>query len=154
MKPINHLAGLLVAAASCSAAAAPLLFEGFNDVRTLPASGWVQINNSSPPGAIGWFQGDPAIFPAASGAADAYVAANFNNAAYGGQVSNWLLTPEVALFNGESLTFSLRLLGEGLLDRVEVYYSPNGAATNVGSFSLLNAFESDTDTGWRQRAAL
>ena len=155
MKPIHLLAGLLVAAASCSAVAAPLLFEGFNDVRTLPFSGWALINNSSPPGSTGWFQGDPAFFPAAAGPADSYIAANFNNAAYGGTVSNWLLTPEVALFNGESLNFSLRLLGEGLLDRVEVYFSPNGASTDVASgLSLLTAFESDTDTGWQQRAAL
>jgi hypothetical protein len=131
-----------------------LLFEGFNDVRTLPVSGWVLINNSSPPGSTGWFQGDPAVFPAAAGPAESYIAANFNNAAYGGQVSNWLLTPEVALFNGESLNFSLRLLGDGLLDQVEVYFSDDGASADLSNFSLLTAFESDTDTGWQQRAAL
>jgi hypothetical protein len=154
MKLIHHLAGLLVAAVSCSAVAVPLLFEGFNDVRTLPVSGWILINNSSPPGSTGWFQGDPAVFPAAAGPAESYIAANFNNAAYGGQVSNWLLTPEVALFNGESLNFSLRLLGDGLLDRVEVYFSDDGASADLSNFSLLTAFESDTDTGWQQRAAL
>jgi hypothetical protein len=131
-----------------------LLFEGFNDVRTLPVSGWVLINNSSPPGSTDWFQGDPAVFPAAAGPAESYIAANFNNAAYGGEVSNWLLTPEVALFNGESLNFSLRLLGDGLLDRVEVYFSDDGASADISHFSLLTAFESDTDTGWQQRAAL
>ncbi|NYE60305.1 hypothetical protein FHW58_001457 [Duganella sp. 1224] len=155
MKLIHGLAGLLVAAACCSAVAVPLLVEGFDDVRTLPASGWVLINNSAPPGTTGWFQGDPAIFPAAAGPADAYLAANFNNAAYGGAVSNWLLTPEVALVNGESLNFSLRLLGEGLLDRVEVYFSPHGASTDVGAgFALLGAFEADADTGWQERTVL
>ncbi len=154
MKLIHHLAGLLVAAVSCSAFAMPLLFEGFNDVRTLPISGWVLINNSSPPGSTGWFQGDPTAFPAAAGPAESYIAANFNNAAYGGQVSNWLLTPEVALYNGESLNFSLRLLGDGPLDRVEVYFSDNGASADLSNFSLLTAFGSDTDTGWQQRAAL
>jgi hypothetical protein len=155
MKPINHLAGLLVAAASCSAVAVPLLSEGFDDIRTLPANGWVLINNSAPPGSTNWFQGNPGFFPAAAGPADSYIAANFNNAAFGGAVSNWLLTPEVNLYNGESLNFSLRLLGEGALDRVEVYFSTSGASTDVSnSFSLLTAFEADLDTGWRQRAVL
>lgn len=153
MDLIKRLAGLLAVAASCSAVAAPLLSEGFNDVAALPADGWVFINNSSPPGSTGWFQGNPAFFPAASGPADSYIAANFNNAAFGGAVSNWLLTPELPLVNGESLNFSLRLLGEGLLDRVEVYFSSAGASTNVGAdFSLLAAFESATDTGWRDRS--
>lgn len=155
MKPINHLAGLLLAAASCSAVAVPLLAEGFDDIRTLPANGWVLINNSAPPGSTNWFQGNPGFFPAAAGPADSYIAANFNNAAFGGEVSNWLLTPEVKLYNGESLNFSLRLLGEGALDRVEVYFSTSGAGTDVGnSFSLLTAFEADLDTGWQQRTAL
>lgn len=153
MNLIKRLAGLLAVAVSCSAVAAPLLSEGFNDVAALPAEGWVFINNSSPPGSTGWFQGHPGFFPAAAGPADSYVAANFNNAAFGGTISNWLLTPELLLVNGESLSFSLRLLGEGLLDRVEVYVSSAGASTNVGAdFALLAAFESRADTGWLDRS--
>jgi hypothetical protein len=149
------LAGLLVAAASCSAVGAPLLTEGFNNVAALPANGWVFLNNSAPPGSTGWFQGQPAFFPAAAGPADSYIAANFNNAAFGGEVSNWLLTPQVVLVNGESLNFSLRLLGEGLLDRVEVYFSDSGASTDVGGdFSFLASFASDVDTGWQDQTLL
>jgi hypothetical protein len=125
--------------------------EGFNDIGTLPGSGWVLTNESAPPGSTGWFQGIPGFFPAAAGPADSYVAANFNNAAFGGTVSNWLLTPELALFNGESLNFSLRLLGEGVTDRVEVYFSSSGASADTGDFSLLSAYSSDVDTGWTGR---
>lgn len=155
MNWIKSLVGLLAVAAGCSAVAAPLLAEGFDDVTALPGKGWVFLNQSTPPGSTGWFQGEPAFFPAAAGPADSYIAANFNNAAFGGTVSNWLLTPQVLLVNGESLTFSLRLLGEGLLDRVEVYFSGNGASTDVGrDYTLLAAYESDTDTGWQQHAVL
>ncbi|MYM28521.1 hypothetical protein GTP58_09320 [Duganella sp. CY15W] len=144
----KHLAGLLALVASCSAMGVPLLSEGFDNVATLPARGWAFVNSSSPPGTTGWFQGNAAIFPAASGPANAYIAANFNSAGFGGAVSNWLLTPEVMLTNGESLDFSLRLLGEGLLDRMEVYVSTGGA------FSMLAAFESDSDTGWLDKTIL
>ncbi|MCU6501275.1 choice-of-anchor J domain-containing protein [Rugamonas sp. A1-17] len=150
MDLIKRWAGLLAVAAGCtvSASAAPLLNEGFTDISTLAANGWVFVNNSSPPGSTAWFQGIPTVFPAAADPADSYIAANFNNAAFGGAISNWLLTPELALSNGESLNFSLRLLGEGFLDRVEVYLSGNGASTSLGGFNLLTAFDSTTDTGW------
>jgi hypothetical protein len=153
MNLTKHLAGLLAAAASSAACGAPLLTEGFNDIGTLPGSGWVLTNHSTPPGSSGWSQGVPGFFPAAAGAADSYLAANFNNAGFGGAVSNWLITPELALVNGESLNFSLRLLGEGAVDRVEVYFSDNGASADIGDFSLLSCFSSDVDTGWIGRSA-
>jgi hypothetical protein len=163
MNLTKHLAGLLAVAASFSvtlgATAAPILSEGFNDISTLPANGWVLVNNSSPPGLSDWFQGNPAIFPAAAGPADSYIAASHTNAAFGGAVSNWLLTPELALSNGESMNFSLRLLGEGFLDRVEVYFSTAGASADVGAtetstgdFTFLTAFDSTVDTGWLNQA--
>ena len=148
MNLTKHLAGLLLAAASSVVLGAPLLSEGFDDIATLPGAGWVLINDSAPPGGTGWFQGIPAVFPAATGPADSYIAANFNNAAFGGAVSNWLLTPQLNLSNGESLNFSLRLLGDGVQDRVEVYFSDSGASAALGDFSLLSAYSSDVDTGW------
>jgi hypothetical protein len=165
MDLMKRWARLLAAVASCtvmaSAGAAPLLSEGFDNIAALPASGWVLQNNSSPPGTTSWFQGDPALFAAPSGPANSYIAANFNNAAYGGRVSNWLITPELALNNGESMNFALRLLGEGFLDRVEVYLSTSGASTDVGSsasstgaFTFLAAFDSTVDTGWVGRSVL
>lgn len=154
MNLTKQLAGLLAALAGVAvmntAVAAPLLSEGFNDIGALPGAGWVLINDSVPPGGSGWFQGRPGFgsFPAAAGPANSYIAANFNNAAFGGSISNWLLTPELALFNGESLHFALRLLGDGLLDRVEVYFSDGGDSVALGDFSLLSAYSSTVDTGW------
>lgn len=150
MDLIKRWAGLLAVAAGCtvSASAAPLLSETFNDIATLPANGWVLVNDSAPPGGTSWFQGQPAVFAAPAGPADSYIAANLNNAAFGGAVSNWLLTPELALFNGESLNFALRLLGEGFRDTVEVYLSTGGASTSLGGFNLLTSYTSTVDTGW------
>lgn len=148
MNLIARLAGLLAVTASCSAAAVPLLAEDFDDIAALPAKGWLLDNRSAPPGSTGWFQGNPAFFAAAAGAADSYIAANFNNAAYGGSVDNWLFTPRLLLENGEALNFSLRLLGEGALDRVEVYLDSGSA------YTLLADFASAADTGWLDHTAL
>ncbi|MBV7534535.1 choice-of-anchor J domain-containing protein [Duganella sp. sic0402] len=148
MDLIKRLAGLLAVSVSCSAVSAPLLVEGFDNVAALAAKGWLLENHSAPPGSTGWFQGDPAVFAAAGGPADSYIAANFNNAAFGGAIDNWLITPQLQLVNGESLNFSLRLLGEGALDRVEVYLSSGGG------YALLAGFESAADTGWLDRSVL
>ncbi|MGY6555984.1 MAG: S8 family serine peptidase, partial [Wenzhouxiangella sp.] len=42
--------------------------EGFDDITLLPGLGWALINNSAPLGGTGWFQGNPAVFPAHEGA--------------------------------------------------------------------------------------
>jgi hypothetical protein len=70
-----------------------VLSEGFGDISTLSAGGWLQINNSLPVGATGWFQGNAGVFGAQAGATDSYVGANYLNAATGGTIDNWLLTP-------------------------------------------------------------
>lgn len=155
----KYLIGLVASVATCSAFASPLLSEGFNDISTLGTSGWVMTNNSGAVGSTNWFQGDESLFHAAAGTGNSYIAANFNNAVYGGTVSNWLITPEVVMANGAQLNFSLRLLGEGAVDTVQVYYSTAGASSNVGStatstgdFQLLGTYSASADTGWTNNA--
>ena len=116
-----------------SVQAAPILTEGFDNVAALP--GWVMTNNSAPPGTTGWFQGNAAVFPAQSGAANSYIAANFENAAAGGNISNWLILPQMTLTNGDTLSFFARTEpgAAGTPDRLEVRFSANGASTNVGT---------------------
>jgi len=147
------LIGLLAATALSPASAATLLNEGFNDISTLSSSGWYLTNNSSPAGQTGWFQSE--VLGAAAGPANSAIAANYLNAAAGGAISNWLLTPELAMANGNTLNFSLRLYGETYLDTVQVYYSMAGASHNVGSttsstgdFVLLGTYQATNDTGW------
>ncbi len=154
------IAGLALSLAG-AAQAGLLLSEGFDNVASLAGSGWVQKNNSTAGGATGWFQGDAGVFGSASGAPNSYIGANFLNAPFpaGGAISNWLMTPTVAVENGNTLTFALRLFGEGFLDTVQVYLSTNGASSNVGTtttstgdFVLLNTYSSDVDTGWVDEA--
>jgi hypothetical protein len=163
---LKHLKSTAVAAllalGAATSQAGVLLSEGFDDITTLPGAGWVQTNNSTLGGTTGWFQGNGGVggvFDAAAGGPNSYIAANFNNATFGGAISNWLMTPTVQVSNGETLNFALRLLGGVdptlLLDTVEVYLSTSGSSSNVGAstsstgdFSLLQTFSSSTDTGW------
>ena len=118
---------------------ATILFQGFDDVTTLGAAGWVQTNNSSPLGATGWFQGNSLIPAAQSGAATSYIAANFLNTADpgagGGNISNWLITPVVTLDNDEVFSFytGTESPNSGFADNLEVRMSTNGSSTDVGT---------------------
>ena len=81
MRFSRFLVGLAAALAASAALAQVTLTENFDNVATLPASGWVQSNNSTPGGLTGWFQGTPGVsFAAAAGAPNSYIAANFDNA--------------------------------------------------------------------------
>ncbi len=131
--------------------------ENFDDITTLPGDGWFQQNNSSPIGTTSWFQGPG--FPAFNGAANSYIAANFNNAAGTGTISNWLLTPVRTLQNGDVLTFRTRVFDNptSFPDRLEVRLSTNGTSSNVGTLAtdvgdfttlLLSVNPSLTTTGY------
>jgi uncharacterized membrane protein len=107
--------------------------EGFDDITLLPGMGWAMINNSQPLGTTGWFQGNPAVFPAHSGATNSYIAANFNNTTGNNTISNWLLTPETVLNNGDEFTFWTRRTTSIYEDRLQVRLSTNGGSTDVGA---------------------
>ncbi len=102
--------------------------ETFNSV--LPAN-WAAQNLSSPLGLTNWFQGNTAVFGANSGTG--YIAANFNNTAGLGTISNWLFTPNVTLKNGDKFSFYTRTTDGTFPDRMQVRMSTNGTSTNVGA---------------------
>jgi hypothetical protein len=131
-KRIFALAGLTVLS---GAVMAQNFSEGFDDINTLAGSGWqVGPNNSAPIGVTNWFQGNSAVFNAQAGAPTAYIAANFNNTAGVGTISNWLLAPTRTLSNGDSFSFWTRTVDQpGFPDRLQVRMSLNGASTDVGA---------------------
>jgi subtilisin-like proprotein convertase family protein len=107
--------------------------ENFDDITLLPGAGWGQLNRSTTIGSTGWFQGNPATFPAHSGATNSYIGANFNNTTGVNTISNWLLTPEVELRNGTTLRFWTRTVNSpSFPDRLQVRLSTSGASMDVG----------------------
>ena len=146
----QFMTGLALMAVATGSQAVTVLSESFDNVSTLPAFGWVQVNNSTAPLGTPWFQGNAGIFAASSGAANSYIAANFlSTGSAAGSVSNWLMTPTVALDATSVLSFLVQTAGDGFLDKVEVRLSTSGASTNVADFStLLGSFQASTLTGW------
>ena len=124
------LAAGLTASFADHARAATLLSENFD---TFPAS-WTVVNNSAPVGTTDWFQGNAGVVQSHQGAPDSYAAANFNNAGFGGNVSDWLITPVVPLSNGEVLAFYTRteIGGAAFGDGLQVRLSSSGASIDVG----------------------
>jgi hypothetical protein len=114
------------------------LTEGFDVVNSNtaePLPGWFARNNSSPPGSTIWFQGNGTdVFPSHQGGPDAYIAANFNSTGNLGDISTWLLTPQMTFNNGDVITFWTRTVEKSLYpDRLELRLSTAGASTNVGT---------------------
>ena len=117
-----------------SGQAVTLLSQNFDDISTLSGNGWALTNNSSPVGSTGWFQGNTAIFNAEAGLANAYIGANFDNATFGGSISNWLILPTLTLDGTTVLTFYTRTeAGSPAPDRLEIRLSTNGSSSDVGA---------------------
>jgi len=102
-------AAVVLFAAATAAHAQVVISEGFNNVATLAGSGWILSNASTPLGSTpGWYQGDQGIFAAQAGAPQAYLAANFNNAAAGGTLANWLISPTFSTQDAGWVSFYVR----------------------------------------------
>lgn len=107
-----------------------VLNEQFNNVDSL--DGWSLDNASVPPG-LGWFQGNPGVFDAHRGRADAYIAANFLSALNGnGAIDNWLITPQLTLLGPTTLSFYARAAQlTGFSDTLEVRFGSGGNFSTV-----------------------
>jgi hypothetical protein len=124
--------GLLLGASSARAASF-LLTENFDNITALSGAGWVLTNNSAPLGFAGWSQGNSVVFPSQAGAANSYLETNFLSALAGGNISNWLISPNLTFYDGETIAFYSRTeVGVSFADRLELRLSTNGASTNVG----------------------
>lgn len=103
--------------------------EGFDVV--LPA-GWTIKNNSSPQSSVGWHQGDSAVFPAQAGAANSYAASDSGATTAGGNISNWLISPNRTFRNGDVIKFWTRTrTANADADRLQVRFSSAGTSTDV-----------------------
>ena len=124
-----------------SVASAAALTENFD--QGVPAD-WTVKNLSTSAGLTSWFQGNQDIFAAQSGAAESYLAANFNSGADISNLSNWLILPTSSYHNGDTLSFYTRTdLIDSLPDNLEVRFSQAGGTdvgasdSSVGTFTTL-----------------
>ncbi|GJJ01386.1 hypothetical protein RugamoR64_19240 [Duganella rhizosphaerae] len=137
---------------SVGAASADALTEGFDS--GVP-TGWTVVNNSVPLGVNNWFQGNPSVFTSQQGAANSYLASNFNSGGGVSTISDWLILPTSTYHNGDTLSFYTRGVTDSAYpDRLEVRFSNVGganvghSASSVGTFSsLLLSVNPDLDVG-------
>jgi hypothetical protein len=154
---------MVVAAALASMAAAQS--EGFEPgpatpgVGPLPA-GWTSVNNSlAGPGTVPNWQvrNDTAVFPANTGASFAW--ANYNAVPGANDISLYLMSPQVTIANGASISFWTRTVNTPAFpDRLSLVFNTTGSTlpadfTNV----LLTVNPTLTTTGypstWTQYSA-
>ncbi|WP_338762384.1 choice-of-anchor J domain-containing protein [Massilia sp. METH4] len=139
-------AALTLSAAAHAETPPTSLTEGFDDISSL--SGW-----ELSPG-TGWFQGNPGIFGAQSGAASSYIASNFDVAG-GYTVDSWLITPEFTLTGQTRLSFYTRDSGEeGFTDTLHVLFG-SGAGTDTSEFTdqLVTVTGVSYPDGWTRYTA-
>jgi PKD repeat protein len=130
------LLALVVGGSNSNKASAQVIAEGFDNILTLPASGWTMQNLSSPLGLTNWFQGNDLVMLAYTGNNDSYIGANFNNTSGTGTISNWLITPNRTFNNGDQISFFTAKADPDIYpDRMQVRLSTNGTSTNVGATS-------------------
>jgi len=143
------LAAMALAGVAMTAQAAVQFGQGFDNVDTLAAQGWLRINASSPAGGTNWYQGDASVFTAQAGAlGDSYIAANYNNSVAGGTISNWLISPVFDISKDGSVSFWLRGIDEApYSDQVAFGFSDGSGAP--GDFAMSDAITVPTD-GWAQ----
>ncbi len=118
--------------------------EEFVDVPNLRVKGWAFINNSVPNGIAAWQQGQEGMdkggtiygFPAYSykDEKDEYAFAGFiyNGNTY--SISNWMISPDYTIKNGDKISFYTRSSpGTNDADRLQVRLNEVDNSTEVGS---------------------
>jgi hypothetical protein len=93
---------------ACACAAQANVIEGFDDVASLAAKGFILRNASTPAGTNAFFQGNSRVFGAQDGAAGAYLGANYDSAAAGGAIDDWLISPTFSTSAGGTISFYVR----------------------------------------------
>jgi PEP-CTERM motif len=136
---------LITIANSAQAAGLTTLIEDFNNINTLSSSGWAFQNNSNPAPlattpTANWAQGvagNPVNAQSGPNASYIFVGTESTGGdadGSNGQVSNWLLTPELDFSQGGTFRIYTRtFLGNPANERVDVRLSTAGVSTNVGS---------------------
>jgi hypothetical protein len=134
----------ILVAPSAHAFGVTTLTEGFTSVSGLSATGWAFQNNSNPPplSPTPWAQGfTQNAITAQAGAQTSYAYASSNSTAGDpntgiGDISNWLITPELDFSQGGTFSFWTRTIaGEGatFFHNLEIRQSSAGASVNVGT---------------------
>ncbi len=121
--------------------------NGNNSIAGLQARGWVIIDNDGGGTTPTWFQPNGLTFTSFEGHDSGYVASNFDGANANGVIDHWLISPQLNVSPGDSLSFYARSpQGSQFPDSIYMLVSLGGQ--NISDFSQVgDRFEVDT-SGW------
>lgn len=129
-------------------------FSQPNDTTSLKARGYIPYYRGTGPQGTGatWFQGNPTVFASYNGAADAYVAANYQVVTGMNDIDSWLVTPAMNISAGDVISFYCRTAAGSIWpDSVRVMYSAAGDSTPEGlTWVELGRFQA-YDQAWEQK---
>jgi hypothetical protein len=126
---------LCAALLALAGAAHANIIEGFDDIGSLAAKGFILRNASTPAGTNAFFQGNSRVFSAQVGAPGAYLGANYGSAAAGGAIDDWLISPVFSTSAGGTISFYVRAAADpGFLDSFQYGLSTGG--TGAADFIL------------------
>jgi hypothetical protein len=132
--------------------------ENFDSVRNAVAKGWVLANNTKPIGTYGWVQGyfyfslyhgyepgktgGPRNYAFATGLSGNpnspggkdFIMSTADCGAGVAHISNWIISPEVVIKNGDKIRFYTRTFSNPAAgaDRLEVRINPTNSSASVG----------------------
>jgi hypothetical protein len=131
---------LCAALLALAGAAHANVIEGFDDVASLAAKGFILRNASTPAGTNAFFQGNSRVFAADDGAPGAYLGANYGSAAGGGAIDDWLISPAFSTSAGGTISFYVRAAADpGFLDTFQYGLSTGGSGAADFMLGALTA---------------
>ena len=133
--------------------------EQFDTLTAAQARGWVIKNRSVPIGTGVWAQGDNFTAYSSKATNDGCIVSSasacHDSAAYGGTISNWVMSPVITMQNNDHIIFYTMTTDGTWGDRLQVRLNPNntgtecGRDTSAGDFTLnildINPFNASND---------
>ena len=129
--------------------------EEFNNVSDLRTKGWIFKNNSDPAGTNGWHQGlyeaaPSSKFPvpiigfqaySASSSPNDFISCDASSVNLSGNISTWLITPELNIKNGDKIIFWARALDDRqypiyTMDRMQILMDTTGTPPDIGNSAV------------------
>jgi hypothetical protein len=116
------------------------VIEGFDDVASQAAKGFILRNASTPAGTNSFFQGNSRVFAARDGAPNAYLGASYESAAAGGTIDDWLISPAFSTTGAGTVSFYIRAADDaGFTDLFQYGMSAGGTAAADFALGTLTA---------------
>lgn len=122
-------------------------FNGDNSISGLTSRGWVVLNQDGGGTQPAWFQPTGTVFPSYEGPDTGFVASNYQGA-NGFLIDHWLISPEITVTAGDTLSFWHRSPdGNSWDDSIYVRYSTT-AGTTPGDFDVTWGRYLASEAGW------